>query len=46
MFFFDINLSQKNEIPDIVISSTAIRAKNTADLAMENGKWGCPIILN
>ena len=31
--------------PDLVISSTAIRANTTADLAMDSGKWGCSIIL-
>ena len=39
-------LSQKNELPDLVISSTAIRAKNTANLAMKMGKWKCPMSLN
>ena len=39
-------LSQKNEVPDLVISSTAIRAKNTASLAVEMGKWKCPMSLN
>ena len=29
-------LSTKNQIPDIVISSTATRAKTTAQLAMES----------
>ena len=39
-------LSQNNDIPDLVISSTAIRAKSTANLAMEAGNWTCPISLN
>ena len=39
-------LSQKNEIPDLVISSTAIRAKSTAKLAMKTGKWTCPLSFN
>lgn len=32
-------------IPDVVISSTAIRAITTAQLAAESGLWGCPIDL-
>ena len=32
-------LSQNNNIPDLVISSTAIRAKSTANLAMKMGNW-------
>ena len=32
-------LSTKNQIPDIVISSTATRAKTTAQLAMESANW-------
>jgi len=39
-------LSRKNEIPDIVISSTAKRAKHTADAAMRKGEWGCSITFN
>ena len=39
-----VYLTEKNEFPDIVISSTALRAKNTAELAMEEGKWNCKII--
>ena len=39
-------LSRKNEIPDIIISSTAKRAKHTADAAMKKGEWGCPITFN
>ena len=39
-------LSQNNYVPDLVISSTAIRAKSTAYLAMEMGNWTCPISLN
>jgi len=32
-------LTSKNHIPDRVISSTAMRAKTTAELAMASGKW-------
>ena len=39
-------LSQNNEIPDLVISSTAIRAKSTAKLALKTGKWTCPLSFN
>ena len=39
-------LSQNNEIPDLVISSTAIRAKSTANLAIKAGKWACPLLFN
>ena len=32
-------LKQINQVPDVVISSSAIRAKNTAELAMNSGDW-------
>ena len=32
-------------IPDLVISSTAIRARTTAQLAAESGAWACSIDL-
>ena len=32
-------LKQINQVPDVVISSSAIRAKNTAELAMNYGDW-------
>ena len=38
-------LSGKKQLPEIVISSTALRSKITADTAMEEGKWPCPLIL-
>ena len=34
-----IYLAEKNEIPDLVISSPAIRTQNTAKLAIEAGAW-------
>ena len=36
-------VTEKNELPDLVISSTAIRAKTTAEMAMSRGKWPCSI---
>ena len=38
-------LSNENSVPDLVISSTAVRARTTAENAMEFGEWGCPIEL-
>ena len=32
-------LSKRNEAPDLLISSTALRARKTAELAKNNGKW-------
>ena len=32
-------LKKKNQIPDIVISSSAERAKTTAELAIKAGTW-------
>ena len=32
-------LNKKKETPDIIISSTALRAKNTAAIAKKTGKW-------
>ena len=34
-------LARQNHVPDMVISSIAIRAKMTAAFAMESGKWDC-----
>lgn len=31
-------------VPDLVLTSTATRARETARLAAEAGSWGCPII--
>ena len=41
-----IYLSRKNELPDLVISSTAVRAKMTTEIAMAEGKWSCILELN
>ena len=36
-------LSRAAMVPELVISSTAVRARTTAELAAEAGGWGCPI---
>ena len=38
-----INLARNNEMPDLVISSTALRAQTTAEIAMKAGEWPCTI---
>ena len=38
-------LAERNQIPDLVISSTAVRARTTAELAMEAGNWNCQMEL-
>ena len=38
-------LANKNQMPDLVISSTAVRAKTTVELAMKEGKWPSAMIL-
>ena len=30
-----------NQVPDIVISSSAVRAKSTAEIAINSGSWDC-----
>ena len=32
-------LLEKDQIPDLIISSTAVRAKTTAQLAIESANW-------
>lgn len=32
-----------NAAPDLVITSSAVRAKMTVDLAMQAGQWDCPV---
>ena len=39
-------LTVKNEVPEYIISSTALRAKSTIEIAMGLGEWGCPIALD
>ena len=36
-------LSKNEDVPDIVISSPALRAKTTAEIAISDGKWNCPM---
>ena len=38
-------IARINERPDLVISSTAIRAKCTAETAISEGKWDCSLKL-
>ena len=37
-------LADAGAAPELVVSSTAIRALTTAELAAEAGNWGCPIV--
>ena len=37
------HLSGKNESPDLVITSSAIRAMTTAEIAIVSGNWDCPL---
>ena len=39
-------LKKKNQIPDIVISSSAERAKTTAELAIKAGNWNSNFYIN
>ena len=39
-------LAEKGHAPDIVITSTAIRAQSTASLAKETGKWDADLTLD
>ena len=38
-------LSKKKQIPDLIISSTAVRAKTTVELAMDSAKWTSKLVL-
>ncbi len=38
-------LSELGLTPDLVVSSSAVRARSTAELAERSGGWGCPIIV-
>jgi len=38
-------LTELGARPDLVVSSTAVRARTTVDLAVEAGSWGCPVEL-
>ena len=37
-------LTDAGAAPQLVVSSTAVRALTTAELAAEAGDWGCPIV--
>jgi phosphohistidine phosphatase len=37
-------LRESGAIPDLVLSSTAVRALTTAELAAKAGAWKCPIV--
>jgi phosphohistidine phosphatase len=37
-------LCEADAVPELIVSSTAVRALTTAELAVEAGEWGCPII--
>jgi phosphohistidine phosphatase len=37
-------LTDSGTTPDLVLSSTAVRALTTAELAAEAGEWGCEIL--
>lgn len=39
-------LTDAGAAPELVVSSTAVRARTTAELASEAGEWSCPIIMN
>ncbi len=39
-------LTAVDQIPEKVISSPALRARATAELAAEAGRWGCPMELD
>lgn len=38
-------LTEERETPDLIITSTAVRARTTAQLAVEAGGWDCEIVL-
>ena len=38
-------LASRGLVPDLVISSTAVRARTTAELAIEAGEWVCELRL-
>ena len=38
-------LSNINQIPDLIISSTALRARHTAEIAINAGKWSSKLVL-
>jgi len=38
-------LADKNQVPELVISSTAVRAKTTVELAINSAKWTSKLVL-
>jgi phosphohistidine phosphatase len=38
-------LAEKGEVPDLAISSTALRARDTLDRAVQSGDWQCRVEL-
>ena len=38
-------LADKNQVPELVISSTAVRAKTTVELAIDSAKWTSKLVL-
>ncbi len=38
-------LARSGQVPDLVLSSPAVRARTTAELAAEAGRWACPITI-
>ena len=38
-------LAARGEVPQVVISSTAVRARTTAELAIEAGSWGSQLLV-
>ena len=36
-------LAAAGEVPDVAVTSPAVRARTTLDLAVEAGGWGCPV---
>lgn len=39
-------LRELGQTPDLVVSSTAVRARSTAEVAAEAGAWNCPVRLS
>ena len=37
-------LAEADAVPELVVSSTAVRALKTAELAADAGEWSCPIV--
>lgn len=36
-------LARAGEVPDMAVTSPAVRARTTLDLAIEAGRWPCPV---